>query len=109
MSPQAVCCHREYADATDGSLLVNDRLQTFWEDSEELNEDVLALGDCATLVSGKLPATAQVASQQAKYVAKALNREAQQRSPSKPFKFFNMVRLLCSHWPQRHTDSKAGS
>lgn len=41
-------------------------------------EDVFALGDCASLESGALPATAQVANQQAMYLGKALNKAAKQ-------------------------------
>lgn len=36
--------------------------------------DVFAIGDCAVIEREALPATAQVASQQAKYLAKALNK-----------------------------------
>jgi len=37
-------------------------------------QDVLAMGDCTTLVGGSLPATAQVAAQQGSYLAHVLNR-----------------------------------
>lgn len=38
-------------------------------------KDVLALGDCSRIVSGPLPATAQVAAQQGAFAAHLLNRE----------------------------------
>jgi NADH dehydrogenase FAD-containing subunit len=36
--------------------------------------DILALGDCSCIVSGQLPATAQVASQQGEYLAKLFSK-----------------------------------
>jgi NADH dehydrogenase FAD-containing subunit len=38
------------------------------------NGDILSLGDCSCIVSGQLPATAQVASQQGEYIAKLLSQ-----------------------------------
>ncbi|KAK9338521.1 hypothetical protein LIPSTDRAFT_60614 [Lipomyces starkeyi NRRL Y-11557] len=55
-----------------------------------LNKDVFALGDCAQIEHGYLPATAQVASQKAKYLSKELNREAKSKGDEyKPFVFNN--------------------
>jgi NADH dehydrogenase FAD-containing subunit len=58
-------------------------------------DGVFALGDCATLVDSPLPATAQVANQQAIYLAKLFNASA--KSPdgdftklAKPFSFADM-------------------
>ncbi|KAG7413283.1 putative NADH dehydrogenase [Fusarium oxysporum f. sp. raphani] len=55
--------------------------------------EVYAIGDCAVMEREALPATAQVASQQAKYLAKALNKygfcEAV-GNKSKPFLFLNL-------------------
>ena len=48
--------------------------------------DIWALGDCAALGDPPLPATAQVAQQQGKYLARALNRRARGRQV-KPFRF----------------------
>jgi NADH:quinone reductase (non-electrogenic) len=59
--------------------------------------DVFAIGDCAVIEREALPATAQVASQQAKYLAKALNKydgpgtDAVARA--KPFRFRNLGTL----------------
>ncbi|KAK9365763.1 pyridine nucleotide-disulfide oxidoreductase-domain-containing protein [Lipomyces kononenkoae] len=48
-----------------------------YSDSDSvLNKDVFALGDCAQIQDGYLPATAQVASQKARYLAKVLNKQA---------------------------------
>lgn len=60
--------------AVDGHLLVPGR------------ENVYALGDCAVMGEPPLPATAQVAQQQGKYLAKALERRRRGR-PVGPFRF----------------------
>jgi NADH dehydrogenase FAD-containing subunit len=49
-------------------------------------EDAFAMGDCAAVGETPLPATAQVAQQQGKYLAKALERRRQGR-PVEPFRF----------------------
>ncbi|KAK9475948.1 hypothetical protein V1514DRAFT_338343 [Lipomyces japonicus] len=56
--------------------------------------DIFGIGDCAQIEEGLLPATAQVASQKALYLAKDLNQRASERSKgkkyeSKPFEFNN--------------------
>jgi NADH:ubiquinone reductase (non-electrogenic) len=50
------------------------------------HEDVYALGDCAAVGEPALPATAQVAQQQGKYLGKALDRRRQGK-PVEPFRF----------------------
>lgn len=66
-------------DAKTGSILVDDRLrvqiQTRYKDREAVMKDVWCLGDVARLASGALPATAQVANQQAIWLAKRLNKD----------------------------------
>ncbi|KAJ4218835.1 hypothetical protein NW757_014568 [Fusarium falciforme] len=55
--------------------------------------EVYAIGDCAVMEREALPATAQVASQQAKYLAKALNKYGSCEAvgnESKPFLFLNL-------------------
>ncbi|KAL2156157.1 hypothetical protein VTH82DRAFT_902 [Thermothelomyces myriococcoides] len=54
-------------------------------------EDVYVIGDCAVMENERtLPKTAQVASQQATYLAKALNRAAAGgRAEDRPFRFRN--------------------
>lgn len=49
-------------------------------------EDVYALGDCATPEGRDFPATAQVAQQEGKYLAKALERKFKGQ-PIKPFRY----------------------
>lgn len=66
-------------DAKTGSIIVDDRLrvqlQTQYKDREAYMKDVWCLGDVSRLVSGPLPATAQVANQQAIWLAKRLNHD----------------------------------
>jgi NADH dehydrogenase FAD-containing subunit len=63
-----------------GRLVVDDHLRL------PGREDAFALGDCATVGEPPLPATAQVAQQQGKYLAKALDRRRQGR-PVEAFRF----------------------
>ncbi|CAO1636859.1 unnamed protein product [Sympodiomycopsis kandeliae] len=73
----------EIAKDQSGSLLTNGRLETILSDGDatdssssspaKLLPDVFALGDCAQVDGYALPATAQVASQKAAYLAKLLN------------------------------------
>ena len=74
-------------DPKTGSLVVTDRFQVQLEtetpnESEEshptsraLMRDVFAMGDCAVLATGPLPATAQVANQEAKWLAGRFNKD----------------------------------
>ncbi|KAH7328497.1 pyridine nucleotide-disulfide oxidoreductase-domain-containing protein [Stachybotrys elegans] len=76
----------------DGHLRVQTRQPSDPSGVVEVLPDVYAIGDCAVLDEA-LPATAQVASQQAIYLGKQLNREAKEASSSAatpaPFKFRN--------------------
>jgi len=51
--------------------------------------DVYALGDCCTLEGHSLPATAQVAQQQGKYLAESLNKLVTGEAP-RPFEFHSL-------------------
>ncbi|KAL0931658.1 pyridine nucleotide-disulfide [Colletotrichum truncatum] len=62
-----------------GGIVTDSRLRVRLDDPKNENAllpDVYAMGDCSVLETETLPATAQVASQQAKYLAKTLNRTA---------------------------------
>jgi NADH dehydrogenase len=68
-------------DPRTSSLLTDDRLRVLISptDSHETTQkaaldDVFALGDCAIIEDTQYPATAQVASQKAEWLAKRLNR-----------------------------------
>lgn len=67
-------------------LKINELLQVITEEDTAM-EDVYAMGDCASSLE-VLPATAQVASQQGKYLARTLNRSAMGVEP-KLFEFKN--------------------
>eukprot|EP00128_Syssomonas_multiformis_P017223 Colp12_sorted_trinity150504_noHs@10067 len=54
-----------------------------------LKGEVYAIGDCATIEGNDLPATAQVANQKGKYLAKALNQLARGKEPA-PFSYRHM-------------------
>ena len=56
------------------SLITTDRLNVIMGADGAPDPDVFAIGDAATIEHSPLPATAQVANQQAKYVARRLNR-----------------------------------
>ncbi|KAI5806047.1 hypothetical protein EDC01DRAFT_609437 [Geopyxis carbonaria] len=80
MPPEAV--RRRHGAA----LGVDDHLRLLTQHADEAPEPVegvYALGDCASVASAPgLPATAQVAGQQAKYLARALNNVAKSRRVS---------------------------
>ncbi|KAI4751486.1 FAD/NAD(P)-binding domain-containing protein [Aureobasidium sp. EXF-3400] len=68
-----------------GGIMTNDRLRVIMQpsnqakDGEKVNgraiiNDVYALGDCAIMENSAYPATAQVANQKARWLAKQLNR-----------------------------------
>lgn len=69
-----------------GHLLTNHYLQL------EGLQDVYALGDCAKIETMQLPATAQVAERQGRYLAQQLNRKARGKTIS-PFHHINMGML----------------
>ncbi|ORY77230.1 pyridine nucleotide-disulfide oxidoreductase-domain-containing protein [Leucosporidium creatinivorum] len=69
------------------SLTVDGYFNPTWNDGK-LCEDVFVIGDCAVLEE-RLPATAQVANQEAKHLAKILNNQMRDRAPPPPFEFVN--------------------
>lgn len=56
-----------------GAIVTNDRLQALQEDGSVI-PSVFGIGDCAVMESAVYPATAQVASQKASWLAKRLNK-----------------------------------
>lgn len=82
-----------------GALLTNGLLQLLAAGEGEATvegktvEGVYSLGDCAQIVDYSLPATAQVASQKAKYLANLLNGKTKTSSTTgqlEPFRWKNM-------------------
>ncbi|WP_088140524.1 NAD(P)/FAD-dependent oxidoreductase [Achromobacter xylosoxidans] len=63
-----------------------------------LDERIYAMGDCASHTSGEsglpLPPTAQVASQQARYLARHLPRALSKRGEARPFEYQNFGALV---------------
>eukprot|EP01012_Entosiphon_sulcatum_P026473 TRINITY_DN31935_c0_g1_i1.p1 TRINITY_DN31935_c0_g1~~TRINITY_DN31935_c0_g1_i1.p1 ORF type:complete len:441 (+),score=65.25 TRINITY_DN31935_c0_g1_i1:32-1324(+) len=71
-------------------LRVNENLNVFSQDNSEVHlPDVFAIGDCAVIDGMPLPCTAQVASQQAKYLVKLFDAEA--NHPPFAFKHMGMM------------------
>ncbi|KAH0291488.1 FAD/NAD(P)-binding domain-containing protein, partial [Aureobasidium sp. EXF-3399] len=69
-----------------GGIMTNDRLRVIMQPSDQAKvggkvngraiiNDVYALGDCAIMENSAYPATAQVANQKARWLAKQLNRD----------------------------------
>lgn len=88
-------------DKRTGAILVDDRLRVQLRRDSENNQqvsgplkarmtDVFAIGDTAMLDSGALPATAQVANQQAKWLAKRLNSGTHPSEWKDNFSFRNL-------------------
>ncbi|RPD52482.1 hypothetical protein L227DRAFT_582086 [Lentinus tigrinus ALCF2SS1-6] len=64
-------------------------MNVIMKDTNAPDPDVFAIGDSATIENESLPATAQVANQQAKYLTKKLNRLIRNSTHATPFKFQN--------------------
>ncbi|PHH68552.1 hypothetical protein CDD83_6054 [Cordyceps sp. RAO-2017] len=83
-------------DPRTGGILTDDhmRVQLRHDSSETTTTttlpDVYAVGDCAVVRDQRYPATAQVASQQAAYLAKQLNRGAADDASAPAFHFRNL-------------------
>ncbi|GAA5928105.1 hypothetical protein JCM3775_002818 [Rhodotorula graminis] len=69
------------------SLRINDSFNPSTKDGKVVS-DVYCIGDASAL-ENKLPPTAQVASQEAAWLARILNAEVKQRAPPGAFKFNN--------------------
>ncbi|KAI0718582.1 FAD/NAD-P-binding domain-containing protein [Cerioporus squamosus] len=79
-------------ERTKRSLVTNDNMNVIMKDTNAPDPDVFAIGDSATIEQQPLPATAQVANQQAKYLTKKLNkiiRSGDDAAHATPFEFHN--------------------
>lgn len=76
------------------SLEVDGHFRTRFKDGT-INEDVFAIGDASALESGIVPATAQVAAQEAKHLAKVLNSDVSWRNTPGDFVFKN-AGIMCA-------------
>ncbi|KAF9525269.1 pyridine nucleotide-disulfide oxidoreductase-domain-containing protein [Crepidotus variabilis] len=76
-------------DKKTSSLLTNSHLNVLMDNGRP-NHDVWAIGDASTIEdAARLPATAQVANQKAKYLVKKINKLAKDRDSPEPFEFHN--------------------
>ena len=78
--------------APNGRIIIDDHLRAIAENGENAlgGGNVFALGDCAVHPQKALPLLAQVASQQASYLSKALNKGAMES----PFLYTHLVSVL---------------
>ncbi|OJD26727.1 hypothetical protein ACJ73_01882 [Blastomyces percursus] len=82
-----------------GAILVDDHLRVQLESAEgqvAVLQDVFAVGDNCMLESGSPPATAQATSQEAIWLAKALNRGNIDKSPGFSFKNLGVLAYIGS-------------
>lgn len=93
-------------DKKTGSLLTDKQLRVLRPDGTA-RDDVWAIGDAAVIQDGVLPATAQVASQKAKYVTRVLNSLVRERQITDPFHFRNQGSLAyLGDWKALYDHSK---
>ncbi|KAH7037994.1 putative pyridine nucleotide-disulfide oxidoreductase [Microdochium trichocladiopsis] len=108
-------------DARTGGIVTDSHLrvqvipaESKTNDSKDVPEssslpDVFTIGDCAVIPGSGLPATAQVASQQATYLAKQLSKGAlndDNNKAAKPFKFRNWGTMTyLGSWTAIHQSS----
>ncbi|KAL1926060.1 hypothetical protein VTP01DRAFT_6097 [Rhizomucor pusillus] len=87
-NPLVQSCKAVAKEERSQRLLTNGRLQVLDMETKQPYPNVYALGDCATIENYALPATAQVANQQAIYLGKTLNKEAKTgKVQTEDFKF----------------------
>ncbi|KAI1811250.1 FAD/NAD(P)-binding domain-containing protein [Poronia punctata] len=99
-------------DARTGGIVTDGRLRVTTVPTEAAEKenvavsflpDVYSMGDCTVVDGQRLPATAQVASQQAKYLAKQFNKGDRD---GKPFRFRNWgVMTYLGSWRAIHQSS----
>ena len=80
IAPQPLTHSLMWEKSNNGRIMVDDFLRV----PSIANNNIYCIGDCAEMISGSLPPTAQVAHQCGKYVAKSFNRLS-----TKPFQQFN--------------------
>lgn len=78
-----------------GKIFVNEFFK-IKKDEKNYYNDIFAIGDCTHMITGELPATAQVAQQQGLFLAKYLNREMKVRESFK-FKNLGMLAYIGGH------------
>ncbi|EGO01244.1 NDE1, mitochondrial external NADH dehydrogenase [Serpula lacrymans var. lacrymans S7.3] len=71
------------------SLLTDEQLNVIKQDGTP-DPNVWAIGDASVIPNARLPATAQVANQKAKYLVKKLNKIVKDQEHTKPFEFLDL-------------------
>ncbi|KAF9564049.1 FAD/NAD(P)-binding domain-containing protein [Agrocybe pediades] len=79
-------------DKRNTSLVTDENLNVIMEDGKP-NPDIWAIGDAAQVDGARLPATAQVAAQKAKYIVKKMNKLAKGQEHNEKFEFHNQGSL----------------
>ncbi|PFH53467.1 hypothetical protein AMATHDRAFT_54546 [Amanita thiersii Skay4041] len=79
-------------EAADRCLSTNQHMNVIMNDGT-VNHDVWAIGDSARIDGEPLPATAQVANQQGRYLFSKLNKLAKDQATPEPFSFQNLGSL----------------
>lgn len=96
-------------DEKTGSLITDEHMRVKLQSNSGRTEtlpDVYAIGDCAKLDGISLPATAQVASQQATYLAKRINKGDVDTDSAPGFKFRNFGSMAyLGSWRAIHQSS----
>ncbi|KAF1848303.1 FAD/NAD(P)-binding domain-containing protein [Cucurbitaria berberidis CBS 394.84] len=107
-------------DAKSGSIITDDRLRvklipsttsdsaSIDSDLEAMHPDVFALGDCGIIQGTSYPATAQVASQKALWLAKRLNKTDIDKKPGFTFKDLGTLAYI-GNWNALFQGGKGGS
>ncbi|KAL5520757.1 hypothetical protein ACEPAF_2760 [Sanghuangporus sanghuang] len=92
-----------------GSLFTDKNLNAIQKDGTT-SKDVWVIGDCGIIKDELLPATAQVASQKAKYTTRSLNRIVRDKPVEEPFRFHNRGSLAyLGDWKALYDRSKVES
>ncbi|KAL5478417.1 hypothetical protein ACEPAI_2601 [Sanghuangporus weigelae] len=92
-----------------GSLFTDKNLNAIQKDGT-INKDIWVIGDCGIIKDELLPATAQVASQKAKYTTRSLNRIVRDKPVEEPFRFHNRGSLAyLGDWKALYDRSKVES
>ncbi|KAK2460757.1 hypothetical protein APHAL10511_007227 [Amanita phalloides] len=79
-------------EQTERSLITTEHLNVVMRDGTA-NPDVWAIGDASRIEGNSLPATAQVANQEAKYLTRKLNKLAKDQESPEQFSFINQGSL----------------
>ena len=86
IAPTALVANSSFVSSSNSRIITNSNLEI------EQETNIYAAGDCALVKGSDYPSTAQLAQQQGRYLAKALNRKAKGKT-IKPFRYHHMGML----------------